>query len=290
MPILDPDLASPGTVDVVRGSDADWPVQATSQGQPMVFASADTLAGQVYRGQDQAPLFTASAAWASPSGYSTGSAVVTATAAQTALLEAGGSYSLQLWWTAANASRKACIARRLLSVLPGPGAATQLVTPYCALQDLLDVAPWIRLVQSPDSDQEGFYSQRLQARTWMDQAIINCYRGAFVGLFETHSTAAFAFGYAGWRRSLGPSPSLIAYLQSNFLLVKPYIVKACAHHAAGLIGLAQIGLNNQQAALGAYHRDEADRLMCGVTAEVDLNADGIGELFISLDSTNSLFT
>lgn len=287
MPILDPDLSNPGRLDVVQGSDADWSVQATSKGVPMAFDPTDTVAAKVYRGQGQPVLFTATAVWVDAT---VASATVTATATQTATLEGNGEYTLELWWTAADASRTACIARRILSVFPAPGTDSQAVTPYCTLQDVLDIAPWIRLVQGFDTDQEGFYQQRLQARNWMDWAILNSFRGAFVGLFETHSTAAFMFGYAGWRRSLGPSPSLMTYLANNQLLIRPYIVQACAHWAASLIGLAQIGINNQQASMGAYHRDTAERLMCGITAEVDLNGDGIGEFFISLDSTNTLFT
>jgi hypothetical protein len=283
-------------LEIVVGSHADFPLQCWNRGgqTQATFGASDVMTASVYRGQDEAALFAPTVAWYTAdggTGYGTGRVTATILTAQAATLEPGGEYTLEVWCTPAGQSAESfCAWRGPLRVLAAPGTATQAVTPYCALKDVLRYAPWVRLVQGFDTDREGFYDQRLEARQWLDQAILNNYRGAFVGLFETHSTAAFAFGYAGWRRSLGPSPSLQTYLDSNYLLVKPYVVRACAHHAAGLIGLAQIGVNNQQAALGAYHRDEAERLIAGITAEVDLNADGIGELFINLGSTNTLFT
>jgi hypothetical protein len=281
---------------IVQGAYADYPIQSWNRGkvtQP-AYASGDTLAAYVYQGQSDTVLFAPSVTWytagSTQTGYTQGQVLVSITGAQSALLEQNGTYTLQVWWTQSGGGKTEPIVRSQLVCEPAAGATIQTVTPYCQLSDLLDYAPWVSIVQNTDSDQEGFYRQRLKAREWMDWMILNDYRGAFVGLFETHSTAAFEFGYAGWRRSLGPSPSLITYLSQNMLLVKPYIVEACAYKAISLVGLGQIGLNNQLASHGAYYRDMATRKACEITAEVDINGDGIGELFISLNSTNSLYT
>jgi hypothetical protein len=280
------------TIKIPLGSKTDLPIQTTNRGGKSnpAYQPSDSFTAQLSRGQGQAVLFNPTVAFytdgGTQTGYDQGQVLVALAAAQMATLEAGGTYLLEVWWT----QQTSCVARLAIFVEASAGTGTQTVVPYCSLQDVLDIAPWVRQIQDSDSDQEGFYAQRKQARDWMDEAILNNYRGAYVGLFETHSTMAFAFGYAGWRRSLGPSPSLVTYLQQNLLLVKPYIVRATAHWAAGLIGLSQIGINPQQAQMGCYHRDTAEREMVAITAEVDLNADGVGELFINLGSTNTLFS
>jgi hypothetical protein len=110
-------------------------------------------------------------------------------------------------------------------------------------------------------------------------------------MFEGHSTLAFAWGGGvGWRRSLGPSTTLITYLAANKLIVRRQVIEACAFKAASFIGMRQMGMGGNFTAFGQYCRDMASRLMCSITAEVDLNGDGVGELFINLGATNTLMT
>jgi hypothetical protein len=290
--IIDPDLSISQTLQIVQGSVADWILQITNRdGSYPAFANGDTVASQVYQGQTQAVLFAPPTVWAGGIGYSTGSVQVSPLSAQTLATDPNGEYSLQVWWTSQDATRTACVLRAAVDVLPAAGSSTQLVTPYCQLSDLMQYAPWIGQVQDRDTDGEGFYSQRAQARDWLDWTILRCYRGASVGNFEFASTMAFAFGGGvGWRRGTGPSPSMIQWLQQNLLILRPQIVEACAYKAVSILGLAQIGLNNQQAEYGCYFRDMADRVLCETVAEIDLNADGVGEIFVALDSTNTLET
>ena len=228
---------------IVQGSAADWPLQAQNRGgsSTPTFGSSDTLTATVWVGVDQTALFQPAVAWytanGTQTGYGQGQVLVSPTAAQSATLEQNGTYSLEVWWTQAGVGGKtACIVRATVTVLPAPGTATPAVTAYCQLSDMLQRAPWVALVQRADTDTEGFYPQRLLARNWMDWVIINNYRGASVGLFEEHSTLAFAFGGGvGWRRSLGPSPALLTYLASNMLIVRPQIVTACAYKAVAEI-------------------------------------------------------
>lgn len=288
--VINPDLSIAGQVAVVAGSTADWPLVATSGGVPMAFASGDTITALVYGGQAQGSLFAPAAAWTGGTGYATGAFTVSPTSAQTAGLDPLGDYTLHGIWTSADLTRTAVVRRAQLLVYPAPGTQAQTITPYCKYQDMLDIADWVSMLQENDVDTEGFYVQRLRAREWMDWNILNNYRGAYVGLYEEHSVMAFQFGYAGWRRSLGPSPTLLTYLQSNFLIVRPQIIRACAHYACSLIALKQVGVNNQYANWGAYHRDMASRTLAGTTAEIDVDGDGIGEQFINLGSVNVLFT
>lgn len=260
-----------------------------------MFASGDTLAAYVYPGQEEASLFSPAAAWYTAgntqTGYGQGQVLVSITAAQSATLEANGLYTLAVRWTQSGGGKSETVWRGGLSIDPAAGSGAQTIVPYCALADMLQYAPWLRQTQDFKVDQESFYAQRLQARKWMDWAIINCYRGASVGNFEQLSTLAFAFGGGvGWRRGTGPSPSMVTWLSEDLLIVRPQIVEACAYKAISQVGLAQIGISPQQAAFGAYYRDLAERVMCATTAELDLNDDGVGEIFVNLASTNTLMT
>jgi hypothetical protein len=299
--LINPDLTINYELPVVVGSVADWSIQLKdADGTLPVFASGDAITGFVFQGDDQSALFSPQTIWTGGTGYATGAVTVSPTTAQTLLLEPNGDFILQLWWTSADGTRTACYGRAIVQALAGPGSGTSLTTPYCQLSDLLLYAPWIKIVQDTETDQEGFYLQRLQARTWMDWLILNNYRGSFVGLFEYHSITAFEFGYVGWRRSLGPSGSLLAYLEAGpqpegatsgqGLILRPQIVRACAYKALELIGCAQIGVNNQLANLGFYYRDMAMKEAIATTAEVNPNTDAVGTLFINLSSTNSLMT
>jgi hypothetical protein len=275
-------------LEIIQGSARDWPLEAVNQGgtTPSGFLESDGIKATLWSGQDQAQLFEPAVSWRDAS---TGQFDLAVSNAQSATLQENGDYHIQV--NVSRAGKLVTIADLLLRVFPSPGAATQLVVPYCTYHDLLNRGDWISRVQANDFDQQGFYTQRLQARQWMDQAILNNWRGAGMGLYGAHSESAFAFGGGyGPQRSIGPSQTLIGYLAANYLMLKPYIVEACSHWALSLKGLSQVGTNNQNAAYGAYHRDMAERRLTGITAEIDINGDGIGELFINLGSTDTLFT
>ena len=277
---------------ITRGQNFTIPLQIRKRGgEPEVFIASDTFTSYIYRGQDQVPLITPTVAFDTnvgmQNGYDQGQLLVTGTSVDSAMLEASGNYLLQVWWS----QQTAPVARVEILVQPAFGSATQTITPYNTYKDMLEIASWVQLVQNTQTDQEGFYNQRLQARTWMDWAILNNYRGASVGTLEMHSVLAFNFGGGyGRRRSVGPSPSLIDYLAQNKLILRPQVVKACAHWACSIIGLSQIGTNNQYAQYGLYHRDMALREATSITAEIDLTGTGIGSIFVPLSATNTIFT
>ena len=65
---------------------------------------------------------------------------------------------------------------------------------------------------------------------------------------------------------------------------------ASAYKAIAEVWRAQIGSANQWASQAPYFDALAEREVIGTTAEIDLNADGVGELFISLGACNPLAT
>ncbi len=190
---------------------------------PTTFQATDALTSKLWDGQSDTTLFNPAVTW---SDYTVGKFNFSMTDAQTTLLQSNGTYRCQVFATRSSLYFR--IADFLVFATATPGTTTQTILTYCNYQDLLNIAPWVTQVQDVDTDTEGFHTQRLMARNWFDQACLNAYRGAFVGLFEMHSYAAFAFGYAGWRRSLGPSPSLLTYLQQNLLILRPQVVEVCA--------------------------------------------------------------
>jgi hypothetical protein len=284
---------------IVQGDADFYPLNTWNRGGQSnpVYAQNDTLTAYLYQGQNLAPIDTLAVQWytgnppGSQTGYGQGQVLVSVTNAQSATLEAAGTYAIGVQWTpAANPTITKTIARVSLYVEPAPGTSTETITTYCQLSDMLLYAGWITIVQNQDVDGEGFYTQRLEARRWMDRLILNNYRGAFVGLFEELSTMAFAYGNVGWRRSLGPSYTLKTYLADDDLILNDDIVRVCAYKAISIIGLAQVGLNQKFASFGAYYRDMASREAMAITAEVDTSGNGQGNYFINLGATNTLRT
>jgi hypothetical protein len=282
---------------LVWGSARDWPLQVNNWGllTSPAFSAGDTLSAYLYRGLDEVPLFTLACTWytanGSQTGYGQGQLVASITSLQSSSLEPDGSYILQVWWKSAITGQSACIVRATVHVEPAASQTLETITTYNSLQDVLDIAPWVRIFQSTDTDVEGFYRQRALARQWLDWAIIDNYRGTSAGAFEYVSLLALSFGGGvGWRRSQGPSPAMVGWLAADRLILRPDVVSACAHKTASYIGLAQIGRNMMAERNGAYHREMATRILIGTTAELDLNQVGTGTIFVNLGSSNTLYT
>lgn len=211
------------TLEILLGAHRDWPLQCWLDGSrtAATFAATDALAAYVYRGQDQAQLFAPAVDWytagATQTGYDQGQVQVTITSAQSAALEANGTYTLVVWRTPSGSSEEAAIWRGELLALPAAGDATQAITTYCSLADLLNYAPWIRSIQEQDTDQEGFYSQRLEAREWLDWLIVKQWRGGTWGVFGDASYPASEWsGWGTWRTPM-PSPYLQDMLAGGFV-------------------------------------------------------------------------
>jgi hypothetical protein len=209
---------------LVQGSAADFPLQAVNRGGKTfpAFAAGDALTAQVFAGQNQTALFTPTVGWytagGTQTGYGQGQVLVSITAAQAATLELNGTFTLEVWWQPAGGGKSACIWRGALAVETAAGTATQPTPTYCTLADMLRFAPWVRLVQDFDTDQEGFWSQRVEARQWLDNLIVRSWRGTSAAYFGDSGRSA-QFWLGSWvRRTPLPSKWLQDQLAGGFFL------------------------------------------------------------------------
>jgi hypothetical protein len=282
---------------LARGTSRDFDLKVKLPGQVDVpedlFRGDDTLATAIWKGDDGAPLLTPATAWLSTS---LGTYRITLNDADTAGW-AVGTYRWQA--TATRGGRTGVIGEGTLEVTSSPGTAVDPPT-YCTYEDMLTEASWIAQVQDQDTDQAGFVEARARARRDIDDIIVANYRGASVGLFGTQSAAALSWGYGGgpWR-SLAPSQILRTYLDSDYLMrgrvpgelgYRPKVALLAAWRAISIVGLKQIGLNQQQAASGAMFYRMFLAGMASFTAEIDTNGDGYCEIPIPCGATNTVFT
>jgi hypothetical protein len=213
-------------------------------------------------------------------GWQTGQVAIQMSAEATALLETMGQYRFR-----ATVQRQTPLALIdcLIRVMPSPGAATQLTLTYNSYQDMLDIAPWIAGVQDVDVDQEGYYSQRLKARLWFDDIVLQRFQGGYSGQYGAHSND---FGSGGGSQWLGPDPLIRDYLAANKLVRTPAVVQACAHYAVAQVGIAQLGAGGgaSLARWGQYHLAKANRDVLAIVAQIDADGDGIGELQCNLST------
>jgi hypothetical protein len=209
-------------LDGTQGSQSNWVLTAINRdgSTPTGFLSSDTLSASAWAGQTQAPLFSPIVSW---NDYTTGKVNLRITSAEMAQLDYAGTYHIQI--SATRAGAPVVIIDCLLNVHPAPGAASQTVTPYCTLDDLLEHAPWITMIQDDTSDQEAFYSQRLESKQWLDNLIVKAWRGTSAAYFGDPGRGA-QYWLGGWaRRSPMPSQWLIDQL-SGGVVIQPVTVTA----------------------------------------------------------------
>jgi hypothetical protein len=354
-------------LDVVQGSSADWVLAAINRdgSTPTGFLSSDTLTATVWQGQSQTALFSPTVSW---NTYTSGLINLSVSSAQTSGLDQNGKYHLQISVTRSGVT--SVVSDCLLKILASAGSGTQTTIPYCTLADMLLHANWVTMVQDEDADQESFYSQRLEATTWLNRLIVRSWRGTSAAYFGdsgrsaqfwlgswvrrtplssywltnqlsggivqsqlTVTAAGSGYTFANVTFSGGGAPALgqatatatvsggqVISLQLNSagysytsaptititgngsnatatckislhtLLLQPEVVRVCALKAASVIGLGQIGRRHNIAALGALFRDMASSEANCIVAELDLNGDGIADLPIPLNVTNTMFT
>ena len=175
-----------------------------------------------------------------------------------------------------------------LRLTASPGAA---VSPpiYCTFEDMKVYAPWIDNLLETRDELTGFAVERGRAREWLDDLICRNYRGG-VGA-TINDPGGNWMGLWGSRRSLNYSPFILQQLQLNNLIVRPAIIEAVAKYALGLVCQAQLG----KAAYSDYSRladrflAEAHNAAICLTAEIDVNGDGIGDVAVSLGTTNTFW-
>jgi hypothetical protein len=278
---------------ITKGSNETLPMQLHNWGgyTAPIYTVSDTFTASVYRGQDQPVLFTGVVTWnttdpdtgAAQTGYDQGQIVVSLTAANTATLEPGGLYLLDVW----HDQQTQRVALGELLVLPAPGAGTQTVTPYCTYQDMLNYANWLRNIHDPDTAQEGFYPQRLEARRWLDEVILGAYAGTGWVPFGDPGSSAYSWtgGGLGWQWA-GTSDWLRTTLAGGGLILHPPIVRASAYKAIALTACGQLGVGQQYMIQGSMFDALADREILMTVAEIDTASPPTGRsgLAIPLNS------
>ncbi len=210
-------------IEAIQGSAVDWELQIVNRDgtQPTGFLGTDTLTATVWAGQGQAPLFSPTVTWAD---FTVGTVALSVTGAQTAALDYAGTYHLQVSVT--RSGKTTVVLDLVLKILVGAGGTgTDTTIPYCTLDDVFEHAPWITMVQDMESDQEGFYTQRLEAKQWLDWLIVKSWRGTSAAYFGDAGRSA-QYWLGSWvRRTPLPSYWLLNQL-SGGIVQQPITVTA----------------------------------------------------------------
>lgn len=175
-----------------------------------------------------------------------------------------------------------------LEVLAAPGLTFTPRPTYIVLQDVVKIAPWISDLQVPDYN-TGFDDQLADAREWLDEMVLRNYRGGNVSLLGYHGFALDAWYTGGGRRTSLTNRWLFAEIQSNHLIVTPRVKQVCAYYALSRICETMITKSGSYIALSSRFRFEAESLLVSTTVEIDVNADGFGEVPVNFSSTNTLW-
>jgi hypothetical protein len=202
-------------LDVIQGSQTDFVVAAKNRDSsvPTGFLSTDTLTSSVWGGQNLAPLFSPAATW---SDFTVGDVALSFTGANTSTLDYAGTYHGNV--SATRSGVTAVILDFVVRILAAPGVGTQTTVPYCTLANMLEHAPWLTMIQDDDTGVEGYYPQRLEAKTWFDWLIVRSWRGTSTALFGDpgRSASQWSGSFAG--RTPLPSQWLINQLSGGIVI------------------------------------------------------------------------
>jgi hypothetical protein len=244
------------------------------QGAPVTtFTAGAALAAAVWAGDQQEAAFAPTVAWVDAAA---GTVRLTFAAADTADL-APGSYPVQLTITASGLVRKNNVAT--LQILASPGADTAQAV-YCTAEQLLNHVPWLDELLGSD-DQAGFAEQRAMAREWFDDLVAARYAAESGGSLQfTPYLPGTAYG------GNGSEAYIREQLDENKLVVRPWVVRAVSYYAAGEILRHQVGTRDKTSyqVLGDRYMADARDLARQHYAELDVDADGVAEIRVSLGS------
>lgn len=277
--MIGPLLAPPA----VAGDDASWTQSLfLSDGiTPFTgYVGTETFTCQLWPGGGEAAITPGlSATWLSAPA---GTYVLTAPAATTANL-APGIYRVLVEITSATATRPGFVGR--LEVISRPGTTVAPPT-YGSLRDILDRTPWIARLADPE-DTTGFGRERGLARQRLDDCILRHYRSDSLS-FNAYPVS-LALG--GRRRTGQTNPYLLGLLAANKLMLTPHVLDVCRLYATGYILEAQVkpDAGNGYAAMAASFIAQAEDRMSTLTAELDINGDGISDITIDLGGSDTLW-
>lgn len=156
---------------------------------------------------------------------------------------------------------------------------------YTTYNDLLKYGrDWLTNLQE-QADEAGFAEQQARARTWLEDILHAHYRV---------SSMAMVVGGSG----LGPrisglrSQYLTEQLAANHLMVTDKVKEAVANRALAIICKGQVGIGDAAVAyarLARMYNSEAESIVSCLTAEIDTNGDGVGDIAIDCSSTNPMY-
>jgi hypothetical protein len=220
-------------LEIVQGARRDWVLQILmdDNSAPTVFLNTDTLSANLWAGASQTALCNPGVTWNSAAD---GLVNITLSAANSALLTAGGVYQLQVF-AQRSGGDPVCVVWVTVTCLPAAGSAAEEFSTYCIDEDLLTFAPWLEDLYENTSDTEGFYKQRLWARRWLDRIIVSRARPlAYIYNIMTPLTP--------WGPVEAPNYVIQGYLQADYLLVRDSTREIVARKALAMICEKQIGL------------------------------------------------
>jgi hypothetical protein len=251
-------------LEVVQGSRKVYALQSQNPDgttpQAGDLLAGDVLTASVWAGQREASIFAPAVVWytagGTQTGYSNGQVQVTITAAQSAMLDAAGVYQLQIF-DAQSGGDPACIGWCTLTCLPSAGTATQTLTTYTADSDLTFYAPWLESILENNTDQEGFYPQRLRARKWLDRIVVSRARAMqYIWNISTPLTP--------WGPVEAPNYIIQGYLEAGYILVRDNLIELLSHKAIAYVCEKQISMQDPDpwpSRMQRFHRSANNRLL-----------------------------
>lgn len=265
-------------LDLRIGTSRAWQLQVLNPDDSVPtgqFLSSDVLSASVWQGSALAPVIAKAMpdiAWIDADNAQF---VINWYPSDTASLAAG------VYYVEAQATRGSNTADLLpegttLTLTDTPGAAGVRPT-YIDATDLRRLAPWIFDVQAPGSE-TGFLDQCADSRDWLDENILRNYGGGYVSLLGEHGVALAAWATDASQRTSLRNPWILQLLQqgpavanvNGGLIVTTRTRDICAYYALSMICGGMITKGSQYAALAARSRTEANRLLCGYTAELSV--------------------
>lgn len=286
-------MSSRLTLQVMQGAARDFLLQAASgtnstpwsDTNPSPFLSGDTLAANIWAGQDQPSLLSIAPTWVD---VAAATYLVSLSNAQTVGLDAG-IYRIRV--TATRAGRSALLLDGRLEILQAAGTANPIPV-YGTLQDMLLYCSWIQDLQA-DQDDAGFLTQRGRARSWVDDALVDRFK--FRSMSPQFGDPGTFPYFMGLPIDTLPTKYLRDILAANTgvggstaLIVTPTVKEAVSRMAIHYVLADQLSKNPElpYARLASHMAAAAGSCLRSLRAEIDLNGDGLGDYIVNMSTTD----
>jgi hypothetical protein len=282
------------TLQVAQGAARDWILQihnATPDGppwsvdNPSPFRLTDLITTTLSAGQDQAPLLTLTPTWLD---------VVAATYTLSIDNAQSGAIVPSMYYATtavARGGKSGEASRFRIQILSSAG--TRLTGPvYCTFQQLVNYAAWIQDLQDTN-DMAGFLGQRVRARSWLDDVLVSRYRpGGGYLLPGDPGSGAYYVGAGSLNTSTKWFRDILAANTGvdggTALICHDQVIEIVCSYAIYLICRDEVSRrdDNPYIKLGSGFYRSASSMVKTLIAEVDTNADGIGEYMINCGATS----